>query len=255
MKVLNLNCQHRYQSSLESFLLSVLNEGIYDFLLLQEVSEEVSPLLDHPSYKIARTFNSDAGKESELCIVYKASADHIETHFQSFSPVRHDPVFDFKHPSFGILWADFKLGSNMLRLASIHLHSGMNRRCRIAELDLVKLLLKDTPIPMVLTGDFNAGYPGEASTMAHALAPEFSWITKHIGPTLDSYYSENVAHLPNRIAAFLRIFNISIKLKADHAFVNHAMNAKFSAQCSLLPNRVSDHSPMQINFNLRKKAV
>jgi endonuclease/exonuclease/phosphatase family metal-dependent hydrolase len=111
------------------------------------------------------------------------------------------------------------------------------------------LLLNVVPISTIFAGDFNTGFPNEIVKIAETFAPQFTWITKDLGPTLDSRYSENLAHLPNRIAAFLSIFNIGILLRTDHVFVDKQTVENHTINCSLLPDRVSDHSPMEIIIN------
>mgnify|MGYP001565306721 CR=1 FL=1 len=246
MKILSLNCQRGYQKGLEKFLRQTLQEEKYKLLILQEVDAKVLPFLQHPSYKLVRAFNEETGKESELCIMYGGKYNLVKTGFKSFASMRNDPRYGFKHPGFGLLWADLTIGNLPFRVGSIHLHSGVNQKARAAELEQAKEIFLKTPcVPKVLAGDFNAGYPGESSNMANILAPEFTWKTKGTGPTLDSRYSENVPHLPNRIAALLRLFNIKIPLWTDHFFVDMESAKKYDICCRVLPNRVSDHSPIE----------
>jgi len=247
MKILSLNCQRGMQSSLKDFLSQKFDTEKYDFFLLQEADKKVLDFLNHPLYKLLSVFDSDAKQKSELCIVYKTKYNLIQHGFKSFASMRKDPLLGFKSPSFGLLWADFEIADKITRVATIHLHSGIDSRARLKELRLAqKILLDESPVPhVILAGDLNAGFPGEQKQMARVLAPEFAWTTKDIGPTLDSRYSENVAHLPNRLAALLRLFNTGVQLRTDHFFVNQQTIQGNNIESSKLPDRVSDHSPVE----------
>ncbi len=246
MKLLTLNCQRGYQPGLESFLKELLEQNTYDFLLLQEVDNKVLEFLKHTSYKSVRAYCKEAEQDSELCIVYRSSFNVTETGYQSFAGMRNDPWRGHKHPSFGLLWGKFEVEGMPWIMSSIHLHSGIDRKARTAELTLIKkMLLEHSPILTIFSGDSNAGFPGESASMARLLAPEFSWVSKNIGPTLDSRYSENVPHLPNRIAAFLSLFNIKIPLWTDQVFASRKVVERYTVTCRVLSDRVSDHSPVE----------
>ncbi|MES2225827.1 MAG: endonuclease/exonuclease/phosphatase family protein [Patescibacteria group bacterium] len=246
MKILSLNCQRGYQPDLEGFLHKTLQSQVYDFLLLQEASTNVREFLKHPSYNLLHAVNAETEMGSEVCIVYRSRYELADKGFQSFASMHKDPVYGFKHPCFSFIWGEFKTDNDLLRVGSIHLHAGIDSRPRIAELGAAKrqLLLKD--IPTVLAGDLNAGFPGEAARAARLLSPGFKWISKGLGPTLDSRYSENVPHLPNRIAAFLGFFNMRIALRTDHFFVDSITAEETRMSCQILPDRVSDHSPIEL---------
>ena len=98
----------------------------------------------------------------------------------------------------------------------------------------------------VFGGDCNFGLPGERARAECFLAPEFVCATRGLGPTLDGRYSENVPHLPNRIAAFLGFFGIPTPLWTDHLFVDAKTATSKSIESRILPDRVSDHSPVEI---------
>lgn len=250
MKFLTLNCQRGHQAELQDFLRNILDAGTYDFLLLQEADQKVLSFLEHPAYKLARAFNEEVGQISELCIVYRSAYKLIQQNFQSFASMRNDPWRGFKHPSFAVLSGTFDMNGKPVRVGSVHLHSGIDRQARLAELAKAKsLLLKGASMPTIFSGDFNAGYPGEARRMAKYLAPEFIWPSQGLGPTLDSRYSENLPHLPNRIAAFFGFFNIRIPLWTDHFFTNQTIASGHTIKCRVLPDRVSDHSPIEFSLD------
>jgi len=248
MKILSLNCQKGYQTGLKGFLRRVLEEKKHDFLLLQEVDSRVIPLLQSPDYKIVRASNQETGQESYLCIVYRGSYTVRETGFKSFATMRKDPVHGFKHPCPGILWADIDIGPEVFRVASIQLHSGLDRGVRLAELKLGKDSIGGVSTKTLLAGDFNSGFPGERKKMAGILTPEFEWASENLGPTLDSRYSENVAHITNRVAALLGFLNIGVRMQIDHVFVNQMLTKTSRTKCSVLPDHVSDHSPVEIDL-------
>lgn len=247
MKILSLNCQRAYQQGLDSFLRNTLDSQRYDFLLLQEAEQKVVAFLDHSRYRFLLAFNEEAGEDAQVCIVHKYAYPVIGQGYRSFSSMRNDPWRGRKHPSFGFLWGEFDVAGTPWRFGSIHLHSGIDRKARAAELALAKnLLLELPPMHTVFGGDSNAGFPGESAVLAKLLEPEFAWASRSLGPTLDSRYSENVPHLPNRIAAFLSFFNVKIPLWTDQVFCDSKTAIDFDMQCRVLPDRVSDHSPVEL---------
>jgi len=247
MKILSLNCQQGYNPALKDFLHHLFDAEAFDFLLLQEVDEKTLLFLNDPSYKLVRSFNKETGQDSQLCIAYQEKYFPISTGFKSFASMRKDPISGFKHPAYGLLWVDFKIEEKRMRIASIHLHSGTDRQVRLNELLVAKkLLLEGVHSSVIFGGDFNAGFPSERTDMAGVLIPEFMWATSDIGPTLNSRYSENVPHLPNRIAAFLSAFGVGIKLRTDHFFINRESAEDNVVHCLVLPDRVSDHSPIEL---------
>lgn len=250
MEILNLNCQKGYQAGLEAFLKETLSKGNYDILLLQEVSDQIALFVQHPAYETIRVFSEELGRDNELCILYRKGYKLLGQGFKSFAAMRRDPVREFKHPCFGVLFIDLEIKGERIRFATTHLHSGLDRQVRFRETVLAKeFILQEAPKTILIAGDFNAGFPYEHLALAKVFEPEFLWLTRNCPATLDSRYSENVGHLPNRIAAFLSLFNIGIKLKADHIFMHSQSGAVSAGKCVILPERISDHSPIKLNLH------
>lgn len=249
MKVLSLSCQKDYQSSLGPFLRSVLTNGVYDFLLLQEATE---PVLAHvrnvSSYQVLTATDAVIGKQSLLSIVYRKNIPLVAHTVQSFAGMRFDPVAGYKHLGFGVLGAIFEYEGGKRCFGSIHLHAGIDPAVRARELPYVKDRILDlgAELPVIVGGDFNFGYPWELSRASRILGPELICETSLLGGTLDSRYSELVDHLPNKIAHALARIGVGIKLKTDHFFANHAATEFKSVLCRVLPDRVSDHSPIEL---------
>jgi len=99
-------------------------------------------------------------------------------------------------------------------------------------------------------GDFNTGLPLEIRGHENALSPEFVRVTKKLGATLDSRYTEKVPFGVARVANFLASIGISIKLKADHVYVDAGTTKKSSVICYLLPDRASDHLAIETNIKI-----
>lgn len=251
MLFLTLNCQRGFQPELKSFLEGTLKREIYDVLVLQEVTETVLASLSHHAYQFARVMSEELGRESELCVVYKKSFQLLHTGFKSFGSLRKDPEWGLKHPTFGILWVDLEVHGRPLRMTSVHTHSGIHSRIRLEETRWVKeTLLLEATMPTFIMGDFNTGFPGEPLKVAEVLAPEFVWFTEKLGPTLDSRYTENVAHLSNRIAALLSLARIGIRLRTDHIFIDRCAAETYRCTCRVLSDRVSDHLPVECRVSL-----
>jgi|GEM_PF-1297244 len=252
LHVLTLNTQGGYhdklRSALKNFFQLTFDAGTYDFFLLQEVNENVLPLLEHHSYKLVRIFDDKAKKESEVCIVYRAAYKVVQTGFKSFAPLQYRKYKGgFKCPSFGVLRADIDTGSEIIRLVSLHVHSGTDRSLRLTELRLAKeLACTDVSVPTIIGGDFNFVFPGEAARGAEILAPEFTQVTKSLAPTLDTRYCDNGPSLMTRVSSFLGRFNVGVSFHTDHFFINKLMADICTTECHVLGNRVSDHSPVSL---------
>lgn len=249
MKLLSLNCQRGYHQGLRKFLRETLESGEYDFLLLQEFAKGVpSYIHDIGGYGLLRLYNDEINEESQTVIMYRKKhrlLGHSMIHFPKTYP---DPVMGRKHSTFGSLCARFEIGSGIVLLGSIHLHSGMGRSVRLIQTQKVKkqvLDLRRKDDQVIFGGDCNFGYPSERRRAESMMAPEFVCVTKDLGPTLDSRYSENVPHIMNRIAVFLSLFGIGIPLWTDQLFVD-TKTAQESIVCRVLADRVSDHSPLEL---------
>lgn len=252
MKVLSLNCQRAYTSGLEVFLRRVLENAEYDFLLLQEFAKEVPSFVEGVgSYESLQVLSTDVGLPAQTCILYRAKYRLLEHSYVPFAKMRRDPVMGIKHATFGSLIARFKTDDGTKLIGSIHLHSGMDRKVRAAQITRIKsqaLALLQPGDVTILGGDCNFGFPGERAQAERILAPEFICVTRRLGPTLDGRYSENVAHLPNRVAAFLGSFGISTPLWTDHLFVDAKTVEHRNPRTRVLRDRVSDHSPIDLVF-------
>lgn len=248
MKVLSLNCQRGYTPGLETFLRKALQSGGYDFLLLQEFAKEVpSFVAEVSSYSLLQV--TDAGLPAQTCILYRDSYELLEQKYIPFAKMRRDPVMGTEHATFGSLMARFKTDSGTKLMGSIHLHSGMDYKVRATQIARVKeqaLALKLPDDVAVFGGDCNFGFPGERRRAEGTLAPQFVNATRHLGPTLNGRSSENVPHLPNRIAAFFGRFGIGLSLWTDHLFVDARTCGRGNPKTRVLKDRVSDHSPIEL---------
>lgn len=248
MRILSLNCQKDYQPELGVFLRNTLANDTYDFLLLQEATESV---LEHlrlsPEYSILTATDETVGEQSLLCIVYRTSIPLLFHSIQSFAGMRFDPVRGYKHLGFGVLGAVFNYKGMETYLASVHLHSGIDAKVRIRELVLLKEFVNQAADsrPTIVAGDFNFGYPWELSRGIRLLAPELVCVSRTLGGTLDSRYSEYANHLPNKVATFFAKFGLGIKLRADHFFVSQQVLESPNLVCRMLSDRVSDHTPIE----------
>ena len=134
-------------------------------------------------------------------------------------------------------------------MGTAHLHPGINRKKRLEQVKIIKSeILKHKFDSAIFGGDFNTGLPLEIRGHEKMLSPEFVRVTKTLGATLDSCYTEKVPFGVARVANFLASLGISIKLKADHVYVNKKTAEKSMIQARLLPDRVSDHLAVEINI-------
>ena len=254
MRVLSLNTQKAYQPGLQEFLTDLVQSGVYDFILLQEAVENViAPLRNHDAYTILEEFNTEMGGMSHLCIVHRSTYAMSYSTLHSFGMMH--PFRKLQHPGFGILMGTFDIPEGRVQIGSLHLHSGWLPHVRVREvLRLKRHLLDDTEpgVPTIFGGDFNLGFPGEVSNGYRLLAPEFSANTRAYGTTLDSRYSEPHHNVINTTAVALARLGLGLKLKTDHFFVDAATAKRVTAERILL-DRVSDHSPIELELRLQEE--
>ncbi|MDB4992190.1 MAG: hypothetical protein JWL75_435 [Parcubacteria group bacterium] len=248
MKILSLNCQKNFQPGLAEFLQHILSGGEYDALLLQEASDEVRIQLTHPGYRLLVATDTVVQKKSMLCIVFKNEIELTIESFQSFSNLRFDPVEGYKHLGFGILGGKFMHKGKIVCLFSTHLHSGLDAGIRVKEFVYVQERMRELAdgAQTIAGGDFNFGYPWELGRASRMLTSEYEFATTSLGGTLDSRYSELVDHLPNKVAHALARFGLGVSLRADHFILDKTSARKSAVHTRILPERVSDHSPIEL---------
>jgi len=245
MRILSLNCQKDYNLGLPPFLTKTLAADTYDILLLQEVTRPVLELLANSKYSVLNVFDEQVRQQSELAIAYRPALTFRSHQFLSFATLRPEMPIPFNHAPFGALLGILDYAGDTYAFCSMHLDSGIRSSVRVLELMRLKQFLpKD--VPVLFAGDFNFGLPGELSRAARLLAPDFHCATRRLGGTLDSRYSEYANHLPNKIARIGAVFGLGVKLRADHFFTNALFSRGKSLSCRILPDRVSDHSPIEL---------
>jgi endonuclease/exonuclease/phosphatase family metal-dependent hydrolase len=253
MKILSLNCQRGYHSHLplREFLQRIFVAGEYDFILLQEFAKNVPSFVRGVGpYQLLEAHNDEVGEAAQLCVAYRREYDLLGSSFEAFATKGPDPIVGAVHSTFGSLCGRFTGQDTIIVVGSMHLHAGVHRGERKRQIQTIKKQLLTLRVPgdsVIVGGDCNLG-PLEHRGVAHLLEPEFSWATSDLPPTLDGKYSENVSRLPNRIGAVLRFFGIPARLWTDQIFVDAATAAVTRLECSVLPDRVSDHSPVELEL-------
>ncbi|MBP6975086.1 MAG: endonuclease/exonuclease/phosphatase family protein [Candidatus Pacebacteria bacterium] len=252
MKVLSLNCQRGYTEGLEVFLRNTIGGGECDFLLLQEFfGPAVSFVEKIQPYKLLQVLNQDVDQLTQTVIIYRNAYHLTEQNYLPFPKDYPDPVMGIEHSTFGSLLARFETDAGQFLMGSVHLHSGMNFKVRANQIERVKEQAVAFSRPddvTVFGGDCNFGFPWERYSAENILRPHFVCATRNNGATLDGRYSEDVPHLPNRIAATLGRLGIAARLSTDHIFVNVNSNNLMDFKTRVLPDRVSDHSPVELVF-------
>ncbi len=248
MRILSLNTQKAFHPLLSAFMKSILESGVYDFILLQEVDEKVLSLIRNTGpYQLLQAFDEIMGAQSHLCIIYRDTFTLKKSSLDSFGRMHPSPPL--QHPGFGMLLGTFRITRSDIQVGSVHLHSGLRPSVRAREVIALKQsLLKetDTEIPLVVGGDFNLGFPGEVKRACDLMSPEFIATTRRLGPTLDSRYSEPHPNIVNSSAVFLAKLGIGLRFKTDHLFAD-VKTAKRS-RVHILSDRVSDHSPLELTI-------
>lgn len=249
MKVLSLNCQKGYNPNLPSFLDQMLSEEKYDFILLQEVTEKVSKNIEKEgTYKSLVTEHPVIKGQSLLRILYKQEYELIDQEF--FSLEGYHPAMTSKL-EFGLLLGTFMNKDTKICMGTIHLHAGLRARVRNNEMMYLKgkLLQKEKDCATIFGGDCNFG-PLELKRAFKQMSPEFSCPTLTIGPTLDSRFTEPAPSISNKVAVLLAKFGLKISLKTDNFFINQKASRTWSnISAKVLPDRVSDHSPLELKLD------
>lgn len=136
----------------------------------------------------------------------------------------------------------------------MHLPSGLSASRRAKSLpEVARMLVTSSTVDATLFGgDCNFCYPGEIAKAKRALLPDYKCVTDTLPATLNSCYTEKLSDsLSYRFitipAYLLSLLKICIKFKTDHMFVD-LTTANGSYKVSVLPDRVSDHSPVELVF-------
>ena len=248
MRILSLNCQKGYRSEIVTFFATVCAEETYNFLLLQECTEDLietlQPVLG--KYSLVTASHPETHKQSLLVIVYK-STWRLLVHELIPMPNLHPRII--QPETFGILTAVFEKDDAHIRVGSTHLHPGFRSSVRRAGMQYIKsALLLPADVPTIFGGDCNFGLFGERKNARRILAPEFVPVSYWLPPTLDSRYSEPHPNIINSTAVWLAKYGISVKLHTDNFFVSRTLTETAKITCDVLPDRVSDHLPITLSL-------
>ncbi|MFZ3015896.1 MAG: endonuclease/exonuclease/phosphatase family protein [Minisyncoccia bacterium] len=249
LKIITLNCQKGYQSTFKSFIQKILHGENYDFILLQEANIAVLSIIKEiqSSYMILNPFDIDLKENTHECILYKKHFILEESFLISFAK------FNSKIPlkGWGFLYGIFQIEDKIFIIGSVHLHPGIKLSIRLKEIEIIKNDLKkyvNKNNLIIFGGDLNTGFAKEISIFDEIFFPDFIRITKKIGSTLDSRYTENAPFLLNKIAVFFAYFGLGMRLKTDHIYTD-TISAKKVVSSIVLNERISDHSAVEIVFN------
>jgi endonuclease/exonuclease/phosphatase (EEP) superfamily protein YafD len=252
MKILSLNCQKGYQPNLKDFIKEKLRGGVYDFLLLQETTADIRDFFESErSYAFVTAHNETSGEQSHQCIVHRREFTPHDLQYISFASMHADPVLGYRHPNYGLLFGVFEHKEKRLLIASMHLHSGVFPADRKKEITRIKEILKPFSQKanlVIVGGDCNFGLKREVLGAARILAPELVCVTNNIGGTLDSKYTEYLNQLTNKVAFYLAKVGVNLSLPTDHIFVDVRTSLTAAVSCKKLPDRISDHRPVEMSI-------
>lgn len=252
MKLLSLNCQKAYNQNLEQFLSDTLASEQYDFLLLQEATEKVlAHIRPFDTYKVLAC--EENGRPGLVCIVYRNTIA-LKSSQYALWPRLHSAEHSGKgHISFGVIAGVFAVHDRVMQIASVHLPSGVSAYRRHERLpESMRLLATPTHVhTTIFGGDCNFLHPSERARAERALSPEYVCVTGTLPATLNSCYTETLSdsvsyRIVTITAYLLRLLKICITFKTDHIFVDKGTVATKSIATRVLPDRVSDHSPIEL---------
>jgi endonuclease/exonuclease/phosphatase family metal-dependent hydrolase len=245
--ILTLNCQKAYHPDLKDFIGKLLQSGKYDFILLQEVTTSVISMITETAspYKILNPFDSILEENTGVCVLYRDIFSLADPLFLSFARINHK----LSPRGWGFVGGIFSAGGESCLVGSVHLHPGLNISVRRKELKLVKEMIKGylpKKFPIIIGGDFNVGFRRELAIGNKTFSPEFVRVTKKLGSTLDSRYTEKAPFMLNKISVFLAKFGIGFTFRTDHLYVDRETAETSTMECRILPDRVSDHNPVEL---------
>ena len=251
LNILTLNCQKGYRPELVPFLERTLGGGRYDLVLLQELHDRDAALVDamNPEYRLLRARNEAFGGWSQVAILHRKEflADNVE--FYDFVRFRKNNIY---RPEFGVLLVRMETPQGKFVAGSMHANALLNPSIRKRELLFSKERIMEYNVghlPVLFGGDMNSGLPWEPRRNNRLFAPEFLNATSASGPTVDSRYVEPVI-MPNKIAANLGKVGIYHRMKVDHMYLDRATATTHITSCRALPDRISDHSPLEVTLEL-----
>lgn len=253
-RVLTFNCQKGYPGNTVSVVSHWLKQGSYDFLLLQEASVNVieNLHLKQAGYCMLSAYNHEVGVVSQLCILYKEKFSLDDSVFFSFANFKQQNSW---RAEFGLLLGTFKYQESRFVVGSIHLNPGFEFIVRKRELFFIRkstLLYNKEKLPVLFGGDFNSMVPHEFKRNAKILGPQFVNATLDSGPTAQTQYLEPTVFI-NRFALGLAKAGINFKGKVDHIYVDQDSSNSNIMQSRVLPDRASDHSPLELLFTKKGK--
>jgi hypothetical protein len=247
ISVLTLNCQKAYHPDLKNFIDRTLLSNAYDFILMQEVTPTVIDMITETtsSYKILNPFDSILEENTGVCVLYRDIFVPTDPLFLSFARINQK----MSPRGWGFVGGIFSTGSESYLVGSVHLHPGLNISIRMKELRLVKEMIKGylpKNFPIIIGGDFNVGFKRELVIAKKIFLPEFVRVTKKLGTTLNSRYTEKDPYMLNKISVFLAKFGIGFTFRTDHFYVNSDIVESQAVECRILADRVSDHNPVEL---------
>lgn len=248
MKILDLNCQKSYNPNLKDFLRRNIASGEYDFILLQEADAKVLPIIKDGAYQLLGAVNPDNGIQSHICMLYRNNFKLESSDFVSFSKMNKQ--FALRGEP-GFLLGVFDVGTKKMVVASAHQHPGLWFKIRARELRMIKnkvSIYLNGNIPVIFGGDFNLCFPWECGHATKVFAPEFFDATAKIDATLNSLYTEPGNRIDSKIGNILAACGIGVKFKTDRIFIDENTAKQHKITTCILPDRVSDHSPVEISI-------
>ena len=247
LKILCLNCQKAYNPNIKQFLQKILESNFYDFLLLQEANEKIIPIIRGlGQYNILSAMNPDNQIESHLRILYRNRFVLKDKSLLSFSKMNRSFAL---RGELGFLLGTFDCDGETIMLGSLHLHPGFPFHLRMKETNIVKKHIQNyggLKNPVIFGGDLNLAYPWENWLTRKYFSRNFIDATINTGPTLDGLYTEKGTHLASKIGNMLTTLGISVKFKTDKLFVGKNIAGQNKITTRVLPDRVSDHSPIEL---------
>jgi hypothetical protein len=144
-----------------------------------------------------------------------------EFFYQSFETKNLEVKNNYQN--FGIIKGVLNYNNKRMVIGSMHLPVGFSSKERLKSLLLAKKIMnKSSDVDLILYGgDCNFCFSGEIKRASEIVKPENVCITKNLGYTLNSYYTEREARFSwVKINNFLRSVGIKLKFKTDHLFLD-----------------------------------
>jgi endonuclease/exonuclease/phosphatase family metal-dependent hydrolase len=258
LNFLTFNCQYGKQPGFGPFMKEVLSNRTYDFLMLQEVGEDVlkilNPLMKEHKYNRVYVSSPVTDQLLKSSILYKQEFEFLRSDFITFSPIVFQQLTET-----GCIAALFRpprkvakyIGKKHILVIVTHLHASYHLIARKKEILQIKRQARyfgpKKNYMTVIGGDFNNLVPGEYMYNNMVMQPHYVNVTNFEEWTYDSTLIEDKFKNFFLAKPFFKMKG-RWNLKLDYIYVDKETSKKLRYQSNVIDVVASDHKPVEVRF-------